>query len=53
MADDGLRGVSVSDIHEAESKAFAEQLNKLLRHDEELKRRQIIPILDPYPTVCY
>jgi hypothetical protein len=52
MSDDGLRGVCVSDIHEAESKAFAEQINKLLRHDEELKKRQILPIIDPFPTVC-
>lgn len=50
--DDGLARVNVSEIQEAEAAAFADQINKLLRHDEELKQRHILPITEPTPMVC-
>lgn len=51
MADDGLLKVNVTEIQEAEAAAFADQINKLLRHDEELKQRGILPITEPTPMV--
>lgn len=52
MSDDGLKNFNITEIQEAEATAFSEQINKFLRHDEELKNRHILPITDPTTQAC-
>lgn len=51
MADEGLQRVSTTETQQAEAAAFADQINKFLRHDEDLKQRGMIPITEPTPMV--
>eukprot|EP00123_Amoebidium_parasiticum_P000679 comp11546_c0_seq1/m.6007 comp11546_c0_seq1/g.6007 ORF comp11546_c0_seq1/g.6007 comp11546_c0_seq1/m.6007 type:complete len:613 (-) comp11546_c0_seq1:647-2485(-) len=53
MADDGLNKVDLKEITLAEATAFSEQINNLLRHNEELKQVGLMPINMQEPLTLF